>query len=67
MNKCYGIFKVYDIEHEGDIDYYKSAVMDCGGNIERVVWNGGDTAAILYSCPTKYDLKKVQHELDDLF
>ena len=49
-----GVFFLIDAEHDGDIQHYKSLIIDNGGEIEEVVWTGveEDDAYIVFSAPT---------------
>lgn len=33
-----GVFYLIDVEHEGDVQYAKSQIIDNGGTIDKVVW-----------------------------
>lgn len=35
-----GVFFLIDAEHDGDIQHYKSLIIDSGGEVEEVVWTG---------------------------
>lgn len=56
------IFFIPCIEHEGDIQHYRSLIIDNGGDIENVVWNGreDDDAYIVYTAPTKQQVKNIK-------
>lgn len=56
------IFLIPGIEHEGDIQHYRSLIIDNGGDIENVVWNGqeDDDAYIVYTAPTKQQVKNIK-------
>ena len=57
-----GVFYLIDVEHEGDVQYAKSQIIDNGGTIDKVVWTGieDDDAYIVFSAPTKqsYNMAK---------
>ncbi len=57
-----GIFYVPDVEHEGDIQHYRSKIIDNGGEIENVVWDGkeDDDAFIVYTAPTKQQVFNIR-------
>lgn len=48
-----GVFYLIDVEHEGDVQYAKSQIIDNGGTIDKVVWTGieDDDAYIVFSAP----------------
>ena len=50
-----GVFYLIDVEHEGDVQYAKSQIIENGGTIDKVVWTGieDDDAYIVFSAPTK--------------
>ena len=50
-----GVFFLIDAEHDGDIQHYKSLIIDSGGEVEEVVWTWveDEDAYIVFSAPTK--------------
>lgn len=62
-----GIHYIPDIEHEGDIEYYRSLIIDNGGDIENVVWNGteDDDAYIVFSAPTRQQITNIKLILEN--
>ena len=56
-----------DAEHDGDIQHYKSLIIDSGGKIEEVVWTGNedDDAYIVFSAPTKQQVDNIKSILRD--
>ena len=56
-----GVFFLIDAEHDGDIQHYKSLIIDNGGEIEEVVWTGveDDDAYIVFSAPTKQQVDNI--------
>ena len=56
-----------DAEHDGDIQHYKSLIIDSGGKIEEVVWTGNedDDAYIVFSAPTKQQVDNIKSILKD--
>ena len=56
-----------DAEHDGDIQHYKSLIIDSGGKIEEVVWTGNedDDAYIVFSAPTKEQVDNIKSILKD--
>ena len=57
-----GTFFMIDAEHDGDIQHYKSLIIDNGGEIEEVVWTGveDDDAYIVFSAPTKQQVSNIK-------
>ena len=57
-----GVFFLIDAEHDGDIQHYKSLIIDNGGEIEEVVWTGveDDDAYIVFSAPTKQQVDNIK-------
>ena len=50
-----------DAEHDGDIQHYKSLIIDNGGEIEEVVWTGvEDDAYIVFSALTKEQVDNIK-------
>ncbi len=62
-----GTFFMIDAEHDGDIQHYKSLIIDSGGKIEEVVWTGNedDDAYIVFSAPTKEQVDNIKSILKD--
>ena len=56
-----------DAEHDGDIQHYKSLIIDSGGKIEEVVWTGveDDDAYIVFSAPTKEQVDNIKSIIKD--
>ena len=56
-----GVFFLIDVEHDGDVQHYKSLIIDNGGEIEEVVWTGNedDDAYIVLSAPTKQQVDNI--------
>lgn len=54
-----GVFYLIDVEHEGDVQYAKSQIIENGGTIDKVVWTGieDDDAYIVFSAPTKQQVQ----------
>ena len=44
------IFEVPDVEHPGDIEYFKGIIQDAGGTVTGYSWSGydGDSCYIFY-------------------
>lgn len=62
------VFQVPDVEHQGDIDYFKSIIQDAGGTILRVVWNeeeDDDVAYIVFQCRDKSHKKEIKLKLEN--
>lgn len=61
-----GVFYMIDAEHDGDIQHYKSLIIDNGGEIDEVVWTGNedDDAYIIFSAPTKQQVSNIKHILE---
>ena len=57
-----GTFFMIDAEHDGDIQHYKSLIINNGGEIEEVVWTGNedDDAYIVFSAPTKQQVDNIK-------
>lgn len=57
-----GVFYLIDVEHEGDVQYDKSQIIDNGGTIDKVVWTGieDDDAYIVFSAPTKQQVQTIK-------
>ena len=55
------IFEVPDVEHPGDIEYFKGIIQDAGGIITGHSWSGddGDSCYIFYRCSSREDLENV--------
>lgn len=51
-----------DAEHDGDIQHYKSSIIDNGGEIDEVVWTGveDDDAYIVFFAPTKQQVSNIK-------
>ena len=49
-------------EHEGDVQYAKSQIIENGGTIDKVVWTGieDDDAYIVFSAPTKQQVQTIK-------
>lgn len=62
-----GIFFIPDIEHEGDLQHYRTLIIDNGGEIIKVVWNGeeDDDAYIVFSAPTQQQVQTIKTILQD--
>ena len=62
-----GVFFLIDAEHDGDIQHYKSLIIDNSGVIEEVVWTGveDDDAYIVFSAPTKQQVDNIKSILRD--
>ena len=62
-----GTFFMIDAEHDGDIQHYKSLIINNGGEIEEVVWTGNedDDAYIVLSAPTKQQVDNIKSILKD--
>ena len=62
-----GTFFMIDAEHDGDIQHYKSLIIDKGGEVEEVVWTGveDDDAYIVFSAPTKEQVDNIKSILKD--
>ena len=62
-----GTFFMIDAEHDGDIQHYKSLIIDNGGEVEEVVWTGveDDDAYIVFSAPTKEQVDNIKSILKD--
>lgn len=57
-----GVFYLIDVEHEGDVQYAKSQIIENGGTIDNVVWTGieDDDAYIVFSAPTKQKVQTIK-------
>lgn len=57
-----GVFYLIDVEHDGDVQYAKTQIIDNGGEIEEVVWTGieDDDAYIIFSAPTKQQVRNIK-------
>ena len=56
-----GVFFLIDAEHDGDIQHYKSLIIDSGGEVEEVVWTRAeDDAYIVFSAPTKEQVDNIK-------
>ena len=62
-----GTFFMIDAEHDGDIQHYKSLIIDNGGEVEEVVWTGveDDDAYIVFSAPTKEQVDNIKSIIKD--
>ena len=61
-----GVFFLIDAEHDGDIQHYKSLIIDSGGEVEEVVCTGvEDDAYIVFSAPTKEQVDNIKSILKD--
>lgn len=57
-----GVFYLIDVEHDGDVQYAKTQIIDNGGEIEEVVWTGSedDDAYIVFSAPTRQQVSNIK-------
>lgn len=57
-----GVFYLIDVEHEGDVQYAKSQIIENGGTIDKVVWTGieDDAAYIVFSALTKQQVQTIK-------
>lgn len=57
-----GVFYLIDVEHEGDVQYAKSQIIDNGGTINKNVWTGieDDDAYIVFSASTKQQVQTIK-------
>lgn len=62
-----GVFFIPDVEHDGDVQYYKSLVLDNGGEIIKVAWSGeeDDDAYIVFTAPTKQQVDNIKTILEN--
>lgn len=62
-----GVFYIPDIEHEGDMQHYRTLIIDNGGEIIKVVWNGeeDDDAYIAFSAPTQQQVQTIKTILEN--
>lgn len=62
-----GIFTIPDIEHEGDIQHYRSLIIQNGGRIEKVAWNGSedDEAYIVFSADSERQVENIIQAIED--
>lgn len=62
-----GVFYMIDVEHDGDVQHYKSLIRDNGGEIIKVVWNGeeDDNAYIVFSAPTQQQVQTIKTILEN--
>ena len=60
-------FVVPDVEHDGDIEYFKGIIQDAGGEIVKVNWSGeeDDAAYIVYQCQDKNHQKQILEKLEN--
>lgn len=56
-----------DVEHTGDIDRYRSLIIDVGGNIIETRWSGedGDDAYIAFECRDDEHAKKIKEKIEN--
>lgn len=62
-----GIFYIPDIEHEGDMQHYRTLIIDNGGEIIKVVWNGelDDDAYVVFSAPNQQKVQTIKTILEN--
>lgn len=62
-----GIFYIPDIEHEGDMQHYRTLIIDNGGEIIKAVWNGepDDDAYIVFSAPNQQQEQTIKTILEN--
>ena len=60
------IFRVPDIEHEGDLQHYESLIIDNGGKVIKTVWSGepDDDAYIIYEAETDQQVSNIRQILE---
>lgn len=60
-------FEVPDVEHDGDIEYFKGIIQDAGGIITGHSWSGddGDSCYIFYRCSSREELEKVKSAMEE--
>ena len=51
-----GVFYLIDVEHEGDVQYAKSQIIENGGTIDKE----DDDAYIVFSAPTKQQVQTIK-------
>ena len=60
-------FEVPDVEHDGDIEYFKGIIQDAGREIVKVNWSGeeDDAAYIVYQYQDKNHQKQILEKLEN--
>ena len=60
-------FEVLDVEHPGDIEYFKGIIQDAGGTITGYFWSGydGDSCYIFYRCSNQDEWKNVKSAMEE--
>ena len=60
-----GIFITCEVEHQGDIDTYRSIIIENGGTVDKVDWQEDDDCVIVYHCENKEVKSKIQNQLEN--
>ena len=60
-------FEVPDVEHPGDIEYFKSIIQDAGGIVTGHPWSeyDGDSCYIFYRCSCREELENVKSVMEE--
>ena len=61
------VYPIPDIEHDGDLQHYRTLITENGGEVIKVVWNGApdDDAYIVFSAPTQQQVQTIKTILQD--
>ncbi len=60
-----GVFITCEVEHQGDIETYKSIVKNNGGEVEKVDWKEDDDCIIVFRCENVEQRTKIKAALDN--
>ncbi len=60
-----GVFITAEVEHPGDIETYRSIIIDNGGQVEKVDWEEDDDCIIVFRCENVEQRTKIKEALDN--
>lgn len=62
-----GIIPIPSIEHEGDIEHFRSLIIMNGGRVDKVVWDGSedDDAYIVFSADSERQVETIIQTVQD--
>ncbi len=65
MTMVRGVFITAEVEHPGDIETYRSIIIDNGGEVEKVNWEEDNDCIIVFRCVNKEQRTKIKEALDN--